>query len=104
MRSQWSVDEPGSPAWEDAEDARQVARERGLAAGAVRRGEAWDIGTLVRWKGKNSKVTYRITGIRASAGHLDADHGFDVECTPLQPGPGRSVFWTSIEYLRKVDA
>lgn len=85
------------------EQMQREARRTGLNNGAVARGEAWPQGTLVHWKGKNSKVTYRITGIRPNGGHLDADHGFTVQCTPLRPGPGRSVFWTSIEYLRKVD-
>lgn len=80
------------------------ARLNGIISGAIHRGEVWPVGTLVRWGGKNTKVTYKITGIRPNGGHIDSDHGFSVQLTPLEKGPGRSVFWTSIEYLRKVDA
>lgn len=88
---------------EETEQLRRKAREAGLIAGAVYRGDVWPTGTLVRMAGPKSKVTYRITGIRSEGNRTTPPLNFTVELTPLQPGPGRSVFWTDISYLRKVD-
>jgi hypothetical protein len=78
------------------------ARLQGLIAGAVHRGDVWPTGTLVRWKGPKSKVTYRISGIRTQGNRTAPPLSFEVQLTPFTPGPGRSVLWTSCEYLREV--
>jgi hypothetical protein len=71
-----------------------------MVAGAIRRGEAWPLGTLVRAAGPKSKVTYKITAVQFHSLAMEAV----MECTPLSgTGPGRSIYWTSIEYLREVD-
>jgi hypothetical protein len=70
---------------------------KGLQAGAIHRGEAWPIGTLVRWKGAHSKHTYRVTDI------VPFGPRWSVQITPLTPGPGRSRVSTEIRYLRKVE-
>jgi hypothetical protein len=87
--------------WE-TEQLRYKARKAGLIAGAVYRGDVWPTGTLVRMAGPKSKVTYRITGIRSEGERTTPPLNFTVQLTPLQPGPGRSIFWTDISYLRKV--
>jgi hypothetical protein len=79
------------------EALRRQARQAGLAAGAVHRGEAWPLGTLVRWKGPKSKHTYEVTDIRPFGPR------WCVQITPLTPGPGRSQVSTEIRYLRKVE-
>lgn len=80
----------------EEEILRRQARRAGEAAGALYRGEVWPIGTLVRAKGPKSKVTYRVSG------HMKHGQDWCVEITPLQPGPGRSVYNTNIQYLRQV--
>ena len=89
------------------DEVEREARERGYINGALHRGELWPIGTLVRWKGPNSRTTYRIVGHRS--GGLPPNMSFGVELASLNPtklGPAklqrRNPFWTSIEFLRKV--
>jgi hypothetical protein len=86
----------------EEEKLRRQARYAGLIAGAVHRGDVWPVGTLVRMAGKKSKHTYRITAIRTVGHRTSAPLAFDVQLTPLTPGPGRYVFWTDCEYLREV--
>jgi len=86
----------------EEQELRRHARLAGLIAGAVHRGDVWPVGTLVRMAGKKSKHTYRITAIRTAGNRTSPPLAFDVQLTPLSPGPGRSVFWTSCEYLREV--
>jgi hypothetical protein len=88
----------------EEETLRRQARLQGLIAGAVYRGDVWPVGTLVRMKGPKSKITYRITAIRSEGNRTTDPLDFTVQLTPLQPttGPGRSIFWTSIQYLRQV--
>lgn len=81
------------------EEVRASARLNGLISGALHRGEVWPVGTLVRWKGRRSKNTYRVTGIHLVPG----TERFLMQITPLNPGPGRGECNTAMEYLRVVD-